>query len=63
VTREPWFSTPDETEEAWRDAFERAFRHVPLSLYDEDQKPAERVFGEMLSTLREAANSHSEPSA
>lgn len=43
--------------ERWREAFERAFEHVPLSLYDEDRKPGEQAFGEMLverDALREA---------
>lgn len=41
----------DAKKEEWIAALERAWRHVPLSLYDEERKPAERAFGEMLKLL------------
>jgi hypothetical protein len=44
----------EQREESWLDAFQRAFNHVPLNLYDEDQKPAERAITEMLAELQAA---------
>lgn len=46
-------NAPDERfESKWLDAFQRALAHVPVTLYDEDRKPAERALDEMLTELR-----------
>ena len=46
----------DDRRDAWIETFERAFRHVPLALYDEDQKLAERAMGELIGIAEAADN-------
>jgi hypothetical protein len=51
VADSPGAESSEAREERWFDAFQVSWQPVPLPLYDEWLKPAERAYGEMVELI------------